>query len=64
MCIRCTTTSACRNLTEYSPLFVRSGYRQLIDLVHLEEKDVRRAPSASPKGKPREGRTARETGEV
>jgi len=29
------------NLSEYSPLFVRAGYRRWIDLLHLEEKDVR-----------------------
>jgi len=28
-------------LAEYSPLFVRAGYRQLIDLIHLTEKDIR-----------------------
>eukprot|EP00310_Coccolithus_braarudii_P023997 CAMPEP_0183357952 /NCGR_PEP_ID=MMETSP0164_2-20130417/47803_1 /TAXON_ID=221442 /ORGANISM="Coccolithus pelagicus ssp braarudi, Strain PLY182g" /LENGTH=589 /DNA_ID=CAMNT_0025531715 /DNA_START=12 /DNA_END=1781 /DNA_ORIENTATION=+ len=29
------------NLAEYSPHFVRAGYRLLIDLLHLEERDVR-----------------------
>ena len=29
------------NLAEYSPLFVRAGYRLLIDLLHLDERDVR-----------------------
>ena len=29
------------NLTEYSPFFIKAGYRNLIDLVHMEEKDIR-----------------------
>jgi hypothetical protein len=29
------------NLDEHAPLFVRAGYRQLTDLLHLTEKDIR-----------------------
>eukprot|EP00316_Scyphosphaera_apsteinii_P023030 CAMPEP_0119344702 /NCGR_PEP_ID=MMETSP1333-20130426/107101_1 /TAXON_ID=418940 /ORGANISM="Scyphosphaera apsteinii, Strain RCC1455" /LENGTH=586 /DNA_ID=CAMNT_0007357143 /DNA_START=16 /DNA_END=1776 /DNA_ORIENTATION=+ len=29
------------DLSEYAPLFVRAGYRLLIDLLHLTEKDIR-----------------------